>query len=141
MACNIIHLINNNKINMDRSIIKPVKGMKDLTEEQINLRNNIIGKLINIFKKYGGNQIETPVVENIEIVNDLYGEEFEKQVFMVTNKNSKKQLMLRYDLTIPFIRYIASNGITKFRGFRIGKVYRGDNPNIKQGRYREFYSM
>ena len=48
-------------------------------------------------------------------------------------------LSMRYDLTVPFARYIASKGIQKFKRFQIAKVYRRDNPVMTKGRFREFY--
>jgi len=81
-------------------------------------------------------EIDTPVIESTKLLLGKYGEEAEtKQIFKLDgDKNS-----LRYDLTVPFTRYITGRGIDNIRRFQIGKVFRKDRPAIANGRFREFY--
>jgi histidyl-tRNA synthetase len=99
-----------------------------------------ISKIIeNNFVKNGGEYIETPVFENKEVIMSKYGDEAENKLIYEIEDNGGHKLVLRYDLTVPFTRWIKENGIDKIRRYSIGKVYRRDNPNISQGRFREFY--
>jgi len=116
---------------------KNPKGTRDLGPNDIGIRNVLINKIIKIFKLYGGVQIDTPVIENMETVANVYGEEFNKQVYKFSSES--EELLLRYDLTLPFIRYITNNGLIKMKKYQIGKVYRRDEPNISKGRFREFF--
>ncbi len=120
---------------------KPPKGMRDYGPNDMAMRHHIFNKVVSHFKRYGGQQIDTPVAELVSTVTNLYGEEFNKQVYKLEDQggdNGEKSI-LRYDLTVPFARYVASNGIEVFRRFQIGKVYRRDQPQIVKGRFREFY--
>lgn len=124
----------------------PPKGMKDRDPQYnsvFNYINNIIEKC---FKSYGGKQIDTPIVERWGTIDKLYGGEFDKLVYKLDEGHDEKldqeqgeKLFLRYDLTVPFARYVANNGLVKYKRYQIGKVYRRDNPQIIHGRYREFY--
>jgi len=121
-----------------KPIIKTPCGMRDLDSIDIKLREYIFNKVIPLFKCRGGKPIDTPVAEIFTSVHDIYGEEFNKEVYRFDD-DSTEPLMLRYDLTLPLARYIAYNGLVSFRRYQIGKVYRKDNPQITRGRYREFY--
>lgn len=97
-----------------------------------------------VFKENGGEYLETPVFEIKEIIMGKYGEEAEtKLVYNIlkpeVSSDESEQLVLRYDQTLPFIRFVKENGIKKMRRYSIGKVYRRDTPNMSNGRYREFY--
>lgn len=97
-------------------------------------------QLENIFIQHNGTCLETPVFEHRENMTKKYGEEAEnKLVFNLENIGSgeSEKYTLRYDLTIPKIRFIQSKSIEKSRIYSIGKVYRRDTPSI--GRLREFY--
>ncbi len=59
-------------------------------------------------------------------------------IYELTDKQGE-QLSMRYDLTVPFSRYLAMNRITNMKRYQIGKVYRRENPSLSKGRYREFY--
>lgn len=116
----------------------PPKGMKD-RDPQYNCVFNYVNNIIeNCFKTYGGKQIDTPIVERLDTIDKLYGGEFDKLVYKLDEGQGEK-LFLRYDLTVPFARYVANNGLIQFKRYQIGKVYRRDNPQIIHGRYREFY--
>ena len=102
---------------------------------------NIIEK---VFQDNGGEFLETPVFEIRDIVMGKYGEEAEfKLVYNIQkpeiSSEESEQLVLRYDQTLPFIRFVKENGIKKMRRYSIGKVYRRDTPNQSLGRFREFY--
>jgi histidyl-tRNA synthetase len=113
----------------------PVPGTKDLDYIDIDIRQHIFSIAKKCFSLYGGQELDTPIFENFDNIKQLYGGEFNKQVFLVDDSS----LMMRYDLTVPFARYVAKNGFKTYRRFQIGKVYRKDDPVPSQGRFREFY--
>jgi histidyl-tRNA synthetase len=115
-------------------------GTIDLNENDILIRNHIFEVSKKILKLRGATQIETPIMEMFNMVDSLYGGEFNKLVYTLDDDNHNK-LFLRYDLTIPLARYIGMNGLIKFRRFQFGKVYRKDDPQIHKGRFREFYQF
>lgn len=114
------------------------RGTRDFDPEDVILREDLINKTKRLFELYGGLPIDTPVMECMRTVTGLYGEEFDKLVYELEDQGGEK-LILRYDLTVPFARYIANNGLQQFKRYQIGKVYRRDQPQIYRGRYREFY--
>ena len=125
---------------MNITNIKTPKGTIDLYSEEYNKMEYYKSKLENIFKQYGGVGLETPVFEQRENLLGKYGDEAEtKLVFNIENSGTDEaeKYTLRYDLTIPKVRFIKSKSIDKARIYSIGKVYRRDNPSL--GRYREFY--
>ncbi len=115
------------------------KGTCDYYNESADKLNFIKNITENIFIKYGGKYLETPVFELKNIIMGKYGDEAENKLVYEIEDNGGEKLVLRYDLTIPFIRHLKENGIKKIKRYSIGKVYRRDNPNLKQGRFREFY--
>ena len=117
--------------------IRNPQGTRDFNPHDTRIRKYIIDKITTIFKRYGGEQIDTPVIERLEIVKNIYGEEFDKLVYELDDQGDK--LFLRYDLTVPCVRFIANNGLKLFKRYQVGKVYRRDHPQIAKGRYREFY--
>ena len=117
-------------------------GMIDLEPKQLALRKHIFNIAEKCFTLRGAKQIETPAIELLSTVTNLYGEEFDKLVYTLdqdTDDETKQKLIMRYDLTVPLARYIGSNGLKSLKRFQIGKVYRRDTPQIQKGRYREFY--
>ena len=119
-------------------------GTCDLFGIDIQIRKHIIDICINEFKKYGGVELDTPVIETKTSITQLYGEEFNKLVYTLSDSNDKStstidNIFMRYDLTLPFARYITMNNLKHFRRYQVGKVYRKDDPQISKGRYREFY--
>ena len=126
---------------------KNPKGTRDFGPTDTFIREELFKKLKKHFELYNGLQIDTPVIECMDTVTSLYGEEFNKQVYTIDDAVSdekdeeslSEKLLLRYDLTVPFARYIANNGLKVFRRYQIGKVYRRDQPQITNGRFREFY--
>ncbi len=116
-----------------------VKGCVDYwgdSYDQIKLYKDI---LEDIFSKNDGTPLETPVFENKEVLMNKYGDEAETKLVYNINEEGGHPLTLRYDLTVPFIRFITENGIKKMRRYSIGKVYRRDQPQLSKGRLREFY--
>lgn len=117
-------------------------GMIDLEPKHLALRKHIFNIAEKCFTLRGAKQIETPAIELLSTVTNLYGEEFDKLVYTLdqdADDESKQKLIMRYDLTVPLARYIGSNGLKSLKRFQIGKVYRRDTPQIQKGRYREFY--
>jgi histidyl-tRNA synthetase len=104
--------------------------------EKFNYLKNIV---TDVFETNGAKYLDTPVFELKSVLMNKYGEEAEEKLIYDISDNGGEKLSLRYDLTIPFIRHIKENRITKMRRYSIGKVYRRDAPNIKHGRFREFY--
>lgn len=120
--------------------LRTVKGTRDFLPEDKILRDTLIQQLKTVFELYGYNPIETPALELEETLSSKYagGAEILKEVFTLTD-NADRKLGLRYDLTVPFARVIASNPQLKkpFKRYQIDRVWR--NGPIKLGRYREFY--
>lgn len=137
------------------------KGTRDFSPLEVVRRRYIFSTIENVFVKYGFKPIETPSMENLSTLTGKYGDEGDKLLFKVLNsgdfaakaneqdlaaKNSSKltsqisEKGLRYDLTVPFARYVVmhQNDITfPFRRYQMQPVWRADRP--QKGRYREFY--
>jgi len=120
--------------------LRNVKGTRDLLAPDKIVRDELIARLKRIFERYGYNPIETPALELQETLASKYagGEQILKEVFTLKD-NADRDLGLRYDLTVPFARVVASNQELKrpFKRYQIDRVWR--NGPIKLGRYREFY--
>ncbi|KAJ8981150.1 hypothetical protein NQ317_013815 [Molorchus minor] len=117
--------------------LKTAKGTRDFSPEQMALRLSVLDKIVSVFKKHGAETIDTPVFELKEVLTGKYGED-SKLIYDLKDQGGEI-LSLRYDLTVPFARYLAMNKITNIKRYHIAKVYRRDNPSISKGRYREFY--
>ncbi len=140
------------------------QGFRDFGAETVRKRNFIINTLRNLFELYGFQPLETPAVENLETLTGKYGEEGDKLIFKILNnglndpkktekariafenillgKNDKEitERALKYDLTIPFARYVAMHHgqlTFPFKRYQMQPVWRADRP--QRGRYREFY--
>lgn len=137
------------------------KGTRDFSPEEMAKRNYIFDTIKNVYRLYGFRQIETPAMENLSTLMGKYGEEGDKLLFKILNSgdflasmhaediaegNSAKtankisEKGLRYDLTVPFARYVVMhrNEISfPFKRFQIQPVWRADRP--QKGRYREFF--
>lgn len=120
-------------------MIKQPKGTQDYDKNYSKLQY-LIGKVKNIFENHRGTFIETPVFELRSILLDKYGED-EKLIYNIADndKCTKEKLSLRYDLTVPLVRYCVQNSIKKGRFARIGKVYRRETISKTKKRLREFY--
>lgn len=143
--------------------IKPslAKGTRDFSPVEMDKRNHIFNTLRGVFKKYGYNEIQTPSFENLQTLTGKYGEEGDKLIFKILNSGdflrkvsedmwagrdsnvwvpTISEKALRYDLTVPFARYVVmhQHEVTMpFKRFQIQPVWRADRP--QRGRYREFY--
>ena len=124
--------------NEERRVPKLAKGMRDFGPEQMAVRELVFGTIKGVFKKHMAGELETPVMELRETLTNKYGDEGAKLIYNLEDQGGEL-LSLRYDLTVPFARYIAMNRISKWKRFQIGKVYRRDQPQMKRGRFREFY--
>lgn len=143
--------------------IKPSvpRGTRDFSPTEMVKRNYIFDTIKSVFRKYGYQQIETPAMENLSTLMGKYGDEGDKLIFKILNSgdflskvdaqklsaHNSQQIIadisekaLRYDLTVPFARYVVmhQNEITfPFKRFQVQPVWRADRP--QKGRYREFY--
>ncbi len=136
------------------------KGTRDFGPIVMIKRNYIFDTIKKVFKKYGYQEIQTPTMENLDTLTGKYGDEGDQLIFKILNSGdyfSKAETLkenitskillplisekaLRYDLTVPFARYVVmhQNEITSpFKRFQIQPVWRADRP--QKGRYREFY--
>jgi len=137
------------------------QGTRDFSPEEMMKRNYIFDTIRTVFRLYGFQPIETPAVENLSTLMGKYGEEGDKLLYKILNsgdflnKTTDEELLLRnsirltnkisekglrYDLTVPFARFVVMhrNDITfPFRRYQIQPVWRADRP--QKGRYREFY--
>lgn len=124
--------------NEERRVPKIAKGMRDYASEEMNIREYVFNVIRTVFKKHMADELDTPVMELRETLTGKYGEEGSKLIYNIADQGGEL-LSLRYDLTVPFARYVAINRIANWKRFQIGKVYRRDQPQMKKGRYREFY--
>ncbi|MBQ0075517.1 MAG: histidine--tRNA ligase [Bacteroidales bacterium] len=120
------------------------KGTRDFNSLEMARRNYIFDTIRSVFKLYGYQQIETPAMELMSTLMGKYGEEGDKLLFRIQNSGEKAneapEKGLRYDLTVPFARFIVQHKDElqfPFRRFQIQPVWRADRP--QKGRYREFY--
>uniref|UniRef100_A0A8C5NZH5 histidine--tRNA ligase n=1 Tax=Jaculus jaculus TaxID=51337 RepID=A0A8C5NZH5_JACJA len=117
-------------------IIKVPKGTRDLSPQQMVVREKILDKIISCFKRHGAKGLDTPAFELKEMLTEKYEENLR---LMYDLKDQGGELLsLRYDLTVPFARYLAMNKLKKMKRYQVGKVWRRESPTIAQGRYREF---
>ncbi|KAL5254385.1 hypothetical protein ACHWQZ_G013985 [Mnemiopsis leidyi] len=126
-----------NKSKGGKFVLKCPKGMRDYTPDQMAVRELVFDKIKKCFKKHGAVQIDTPVMELKEILTGKYGED-SKLIYELEDQGGEI-LALRYDLTVPFARYVAMKKIKNIKRYQIARVYRRDNPAMTKGRYREFY--
>ncbi len=119
-----------------------VKGTRDFPPEVMIARQRIADIVRKVFESYGFNPLETPTFEYYETMASKFagGSEILKETYKFTDQG-QRELALRYDLTVPFSRFIAMNPMLRlpFKRYQIGPVFR-DGP-IKSGRYREFTQM
>ncbi len=140
------------------------QGMRDFGPDVVRKRNFILSTIRSVFELYGFQPLETPAMENLETLMGKYGEEGDKLIFKILNnglnhpgkevqaRNEFEKVLegkfsagiteraLKYDLTIPFARYVAMNHgqlTFPFKRYQIQPVWRADRP--QKGRYREFY--
>ncbi|KAF3769117.1 hypothetical protein M406DRAFT_63073 [Cryphonectria parasitica EP155] len=117
--------------------LKTPKGTRDWDGQAIVLREKIFNTIKTVFERHGAVTIDTPVFELKEILTGKYGED-SKLIYDLADQGGELS-SLRYDLTVPFARYVAQNGLQQIRRYHIAKVYRRDQPAVAKGRMREFY--
>ena len=149
---------------MAKATVSLPQGTRDFGPDIVRRRNYIFQTIRSVFELYGFQPLETPALENLETLMGKYGDEGDKLIFKILNnglsdpansgkartafdnllsgKNDKNitERALKYDLTIPFARYVAMNHgqlTFPFRRYQIQPVWRADRP--QRGRYREFY--
>lgn len=130
---------------------KPVTGMKDILPEEMQIRDYVIGVIKETYGSYGFTSIETPCVEHIENLTNKQGGDNEKLIFKILKRGEKLNVEaatteaevvdggLRYDLTVPLVRYYSNNAAqlpAPFKALQMGSVWRADRP--QRGRYRQF---
>lgn len=140
------------------------QGTRDFGADVVRKRNHIFNTIKSVFELYGFEPLETPAMENLDTLMGKYGEEGDKLIFKILNNGldnpAKQQTIkdefekvlggkntsaiteraLKYDLTIPFARYVAMNHnqlTMPFKRYQVQPVWRADRP--QKGRYREFY--
>lgn len=130
---------------------KPVTGMKDILPEEMEIREYVQRVISETYAGFGFTRIETPCVETIENLTSKSGGDNEKLIFRILKRGEKFNLEtaqsqddlvdsgLRYDLTVPLVRYYSNNSAnlpTPFKALQMGNVWRADRP--QRGRYRQF---
>lgn len=118
---------------------KILKGTRDFGPDEMAKRAHVLGILQKTFERFGYGTIETPVIEYAETILGKYGEEGDKLTYHFQD-NGDRHIALRYDQTVPFARYYATNWQelpSPFKRYQISRVWRADKP--QRGRYREFY--
>ena len=123
--------------NEERRRPKCAKGTRDMLPTQMAIRERAFNIIKGVFKKHGAVEIDTPVFELKETLLGKDGEE-SKLIYDLEDQGGEL-LALRYDLTVPFARYVALHNFPSIKRFHIAKVYRRDNPQMNKGRFREFY--
>ncbi|XVF30296.1 hypothetical protein REPUB_Repub16aG0044500 [Reevesia pubescens] len=121
--------------NESRRIPKTPKGTRDFAKEQMATRKKAFSIITKVFERHCATALDTPAFELKETLTGKYGED-SKLIYDLADQGGEL-CSLRYDLTVPFSRYVAMNGLTSFKRYHIDKVWRRDNPS--KGRYREFY--
>jgi histidyl-tRNA synthetase len=107
---------------------KIAKGARDFTPEQMRIREQVFSTIRRVFKRHGAVEIDTPVFELKEVLTGKYGED-SKLIYDLADQGGEL-LSLRYDLTVPFARFLAMNSVGNIKRYHIAKVYRRDNPQL-----------
>ncbi|MGN0420535.1 MAG: histidine--tRNA ligase [Acetatifactor sp.] len=130
---------------------KPVTGMKDILPEEMQIRDYVTSVIKETYGKFGFTSIETPCMENIANLTNKQGGDNEKLIFKVLKRGEKLNVAdatteeevvdfgMRYDLTVPLVRYYSNNAAnlpSPFKALQMGSVWRADRP--QRGRYRQF---
>ncbi len=130
----------------------PPKGMRDLTPQEVVLRNYIRETILEVYQRFGFSQIVTPVMDDISILTSGQGGENEKLIFKILKRGEKLRLQkenltenhlvdfgMRFDLTVPLTRFYANNRAklpNPFKVIQIGSSFRAERP--QKGRFRQF---
>ncbi|KAI8065523.1 histidyl-tRNA synthetase [Gongronella butleri] len=120
--------------------LKTPKGTRDYDAKDMALRQHIFDTITGVFRRHGAVTIDTPVFELRDTLMDKYGED-SKLIYDLADQGGEA-CSLRYDLTVPFARYLAMHGKAQqfqLKRYQLAKVYRRDQPAMTKGRLREFY--
>lgn len=130
---------------------KPVHGMRDILPEEMQIRDYVQSVIKDTYRRFGFTAIETPCMESISNLTSKQGGDNEKLIFKVLRRGEKLNVAealteedvvdfgMRYDLTVPLVRYYSNNSAnlpSPFKALQIGSVWRADRP--QKGRYRQF---
>lgn len=130
---------------------KPMTGMRDILPEEMRIRDYMISVIRDTYGKFGFHSIETPCVENIANLTSRQGGDNEKMIFKILKRGEKLNVAdavseeevvdggLRYDLTVPLVRYYSNHAAqlpSPFKALQIGNVWRAERP--QRGRFRQF---
>ena len=130
---------------------KPVTGMRDILPAEMQVREYVMNQIRETYRSFGFTQVETPCVEHIENLTSKQGGDNEKLIFKILKRGEKLNVAaatteeevvdsgLRYDLTVPLVRYYSNNAASlpsPFKALQMGNVWRADRP--QRGRYRQF---
>ncbi len=125
----------------------PAKGMRDFLPNEFALRQQILSTIQNTYQSFGFTRIETPAVENLSLLTSKQGGDNEKLIFKILKRGEKLEnsdgelcdLGLRYDLTVPLVRFYSNNSAKLppvFKSIQMDNVWRADRP--RRGRFRQF---
>ncbi|OAQ60780.1 histidyl-tRNA synthetase, mitochondrial precursor [Pochonia chlamydosporia 170] len=118
--------------------LKTPKGTRDWVGDDLLLRENIFKTITDVFQRHGGTPLDTPAFELKDVLSEKYGED--SRLMYDLEDQGGEICSLRFDLTVPFARWLAMNGnVTHIKRYQIAKVYRRDQPAIARGRLREFH--
>jgi histidyl-tRNA synthetase len=132
--------------------LTPARGTRDLLPAAVAVRDHVLARITEVYRRYGYQRIETPALENIERLQGGQGGENQKLIYQVLRRGLEQtvpadtplsdliDLGLRFDLTVPLSRFYGANRATlpqPFRSFQFGPVWRAERP--ARGRYRQFY--
>lgn len=123
----------------NKRIPQVLRGMRDFLPRQMLLRQRIIELLRKVFERYGFDPIDTPLLEQYEVLSGKYGDEGEKLLYRFVDHGGR-EVGLRYDLTVPLARFVAAHRSEltfPFKRYHIGPVFRAERP--QRGRYRQFW--
>ncbi len=114
-----------------------LKGFRDFSPEKMSLRREVIGRITEVFQKYGFMELQTPTLEYQEVLLGKYGAEAEKLMYLFSDPG-ERGVGLKYDLTVPLARYVSEHSELPlpFKRYQIQPVFRAEN--TQKGRYREF---
>jgi histidyl-tRNA synthetase len=134
-------------------LVRPqtLRGFRDLLPEEMLLRNEVVDRIRRVYESFGFVPLDTPVLESLPTLIGSGGDEADKQIFRVTEAGAASKpdaehpevgVGMRFDLTVPFARIIAQYHPQQirlpFRRYHIGPVFRADEPQPEQGRFRQF---
>ena len=123
---------------MQKVKARTLSGFLELLPQKQMIFNQMKDKIISVFKLNGLTPMNTPILEHSDVLLAKAGGETEKQIYQFNKGNTN--LCMRFDLTVPFSKYVSiyQNELTfPFRRYQVGKVFRGER--AQKGRFREFY--